>query len=284
MDNHDIKDLQKKYNLSYHVNFCLDAEKAIGLKGKKVLEVGGSLPEEFVIGYLGAKSWIALEELNYYNQIGDSQHIHINVSQERMKSFINVNNVKNVSDLGDYSNVSGKIEELNESFFGQFDVVFSIAAFEHISHFPSALSKMYDALSVGGKLFSAFSPVWSAYNGHHLHGITDKDGNCFHFNNNPIPPWSHLLLKPSQMYSLLLKRTDPVAAQKIVYEVYHSPSINRLFTEDYINYIRESKFQCISIRKTFPTEVPIIMAKQLSAMHPGFDHFDNNGMEIILQK
>jgi hypothetical protein len=50
--------------------YALDADKMIGLRGKRVLEVGGTLFRAFVLADLGAARWIGVECLRYYDDIG----------------------------------------------------------------------------------------------------------------------------------------------------------------------------------------------------------------------
>jgi hypothetical protein len=50
-----IEELKTQYGLDYHVEWALRARHDIGLKGKRILEIGGSLPAGFVFEELGAK-------------------------------------------------------------------------------------------------------------------------------------------------------------------------------------------------------------------------------------
>lgn len=68
MKEEHIRALQAKYNLSYHVGFADYAEQLVGLRGKRVLEVGGSLPRDFVLQELGAAQWLSLEEVDYWDE------------------------------------------------------------------------------------------------------------------------------------------------------------------------------------------------------------------------
>lgn len=275
MNDQDIERIKKKYDLDYHIPFAMTAQEKVDLRGKRILEIGGSLPREFVIGMLGAERWIAIEELGYYDEV------HSKIERERI---FTMDEVRDVDALGDYAVVSGRAERLADPFFERFDVVFSIAAFEHIDRFPMALSRMHRALKPGGRLFSMYSPIWSAYNGHHLHGVTDKQGRTFSFGNLPIPPWGHLFMRPPQMYRHLLAHTDPDAAAEIVYHVYNSPSINRLFTEDYVDYFVGSAFKVDEIAAIFFAQVPDETQQRLQALYPGYKHFGNNGLMAVLTR
>jgi SAM-dependent methyltransferase len=240
-----------------------------------VLEIGGSLPRDFVIGDLKAEQWIALEEMDYYNDISNPFD---------KSNIIELDAVENASDLGDYAVVSGRAEKLTPAFYEKFDVICSIAAFEHIDRMPIALSRMYHSLKPGGRLFTMFSPIWSSRDGHHLHGVTDKKGNTFSFANSPIPPWGHLLMRPPQMYNHLLSYTDEEAAAEIVFNVYNSSAINRLFTEEYVKYFEMSPFEIETLVATFSNPPPEDIQQRLEVLYPERKRFDNAGLLVVLTR
>lgn len=61
--------LKKKYNLSYHIPWLLRGEEEVGFSSMKVLEVGGSLPENLVMDDIKAKQWIAIEDFSYWREL-----------------------------------------------------------------------------------------------------------------------------------------------------------------------------------------------------------------------
>lgn len=273
MNPNDVAKWQKKFKLDYHVPYALACEEAVGIRGKRVLEVGGSLPEGFVLGALGAKAWLALEETDYYAAAAFAE-----------PRLAGAKALAKVARGDGYRIARGRIEDLPPKFFGQFDLVFSIAAFEHLLRLPQALVSMHQALRPGGKLFAIFSPVWSSVAGHHLHGVKDKQGRVFDFRSSPIPPWGHLLMTPPALHRHLLAHTDPDTAAEIVYHVYHAPSINRLFTEDYVDHFGQSPFKVESLEGVFPAAVPPATLAELKRLHPGRGHFANTGIKAILAK
>jgi hypothetical protein len=133
MNTLNTKYLQDKYNLSYHIPYLLTAEQEIGLRGKSVLEIGGSLPRSLVLEEIGAARWIAIEELEYYEEINKDFN---------EKPAVKLSEVETIGNLGDYRIVSGRAEQITPVFFEQFDAIFSIAAFEHIDRMPLALLRM----------------------------------------------------------------------------------------------------------------------------------------------
>ncbi len=279
----NISECQAKFNLSYHVPYAYTCQQLIGFEGKDVLEVGGSLPKNFVLDYLNVKSWSAIETPDYeaaLKEVGGLSHegtIIPNVNDVSKFGFHN-------RALEDYNFFLENVEDIPSEYYNKYDLIFSIAAFEHIQKFPIALEKMFFALKPGGQLFSMFSPIWSARDGHHLPNITDKQGTTFNFGNSPIPPWGHLLMKPAEMCRYLYKFTDKDTANLIVYYVYNSPHINRFFTEDYIEFINESLFSVSRLDLTFPAIIEKETQLALEKLYPGRTKFENNGILLILEK
>ncbi|MDZ4875316.1 MAG: hypothetical protein CLLPBCKN_004712 [Chroococcidiopsis cubana SAG 39.79] len=51
-----------------------------------------------------------------------------------------------------------------------------------------------------------------------------------------------LMMKPPELCRYLYQFTDKQTADLITYYVYNSPHINRLFNEDYVEFINQSPF------------------------------------------
>jgi hypothetical protein len=195
-----------------------------------------------------------------------------------------IHEVQSTTELGPYALLEGLIEDLPPALTGAFDRIFSIACCEHIHTLGLALEKMHSALKSGGKLFTMFSPIWSAYDGHHLPNITDASGKKWSAGKSPIPPWAHLLFTPAQMEKHLITQTDRRTASKMIFHIYHNQHINRLFTENYLEYVQLSPFVSEQIQLTFPIKIPDNIQKALEARHPGKKHFSNNGLLLVLTK
>ena len=67
-----IPECQSKFNLSYHVGFSYICQELVGFENKDVLEVGGSLPPDFVFNYLGVKSWTGIETPDYEKSLQET--------------------------------------------------------------------------------------------------------------------------------------------------------------------------------------------------------------------
>ncbi|MFP4415762.1 MAG: class I SAM-dependent methyltransferase [Chitinispirillaceae bacterium] len=278
-----IEECKSRFNLTYHVSYAAMCRKMAGFAGKDVLEVGGSLPPEFVFDYLKVRTWTAMETPEYdqaLKETGGITHKGTILGNEGMDYVPGADTIIKEN----YRFIYGNIEELSERLYEQFDLIFSIATFEHIHKMPMALEQMYNALKADGKVFSMFSPVWSSFDGHHLPKITDIDGKSYNFGNSPIPAWGHLLMGPAEMYEYLCTKTDKVTAAHMAYYVYNSTHINRFFVEDYIRFFSLSPFTVETCNLTFPASMPPGVQKRLQELFPGKKHFAYNGILVILKK
>jgi SAM-dependent methyltransferase len=274
--------LRAAFDLSYHIPYCAQAAKDVGFVGKKVIEIGGNLPPAFVRDHLGVAQWTAVEELSYWRLIDKAEH---RVESALDKTYTKELTAAVPADLDqEYVLLDGAFENAPDALEGQFDVAFSIACFEHLSRLPKVLARAHRLLRPGGRLFAMFSPIWSSWDGHHMPKITDSRGNTFYFGkNNPIPPWGHLVLGPSEMFEYLLSKTDAAAAEEMVYYIYHAPNINRLFAEDYLRYFRTSPLKVVRCGATFPRSLPPKLQAELEHFHPGHKSFTNNGYLVVLE-
>jgi hypothetical protein len=112
--------------------------------------------------------------------------------------------------------------------------------------------------------------------------VVDQKGRVFDFANSPIPPWGHLLMRPAELYSFLINHTDPIAAQEMVYYVYHSPHINRLFVEDYLQFLSKSSLHGDVSLMDGKEPDPDIQEK-LQTLYPGRQYFYNCGFKMLLR-
>src|SRR3954470_15665690 len=70
----ELESLRATFNLSYHLPYAAKAAQQVGFVGKRILEVGGSLPPVFVRDSLGAAQWTAVEELSYWRTVEAGGH------------------------------------------------------------------------------------------------------------------------------------------------------------------------------------------------------------------
>ncbi|MGD1902797.1 MAG: class I SAM-dependent methyltransferase [Geitlerinemataceae cyanobacterium] len=288
LNQNNIRECQSKFSLSYHVSFAHNCQQLVGFAGKDVLEVGGSLPKEFVLDYLQAKSWSAMETPDY-----DEALAEVGGSPHQGTAFDDIIRTSRRDDLGfrdrdleRYNLFIGKVEELPEEHYQKYDLIFSIAAFEHIHKMPQALEKMYLALRPGGKVFSMFCPIWSAPDGHHIPAVTDKQGVTIERGgeNCPIPDWGHLTMRPPEMCAHLYQYTDRETADLLVYYIYNSDHINRFFLEDHLQFVEQSPFLAEILKPIYPRQAAPDAIEKLKRLYPGDRDFLSNGLMMVLAK
>ena len=191
-------------------------QQFVPLRGLDVLEVGGALPASLVIDHLGCNSWTAIEAPSYDEELGAANQFHRNDQDREYQQ-------KHASS---YRHLYLDIEAIPEEHFEQYDLIFSIACFEHINRLPQALRVMHRCLKPGGRLFTMHSPIWSAYDGiifpltcHHV--SNSQEIKNFQF----FGPWEHLLLKRCEAYKVLKQRFDSEFAEEVIYYAYNSDHI-----------------------------------------------------------
>jgi SAM-dependent methyltransferase len=275
----ELEYYKRGFNLAGQPDFLLEMNRHCSLKGKRVLEVGGSnLPKPLLFEVLEAEQWVSVDRVYPENrEYWPKQYKHTGV--------IPISDDIDYGALDQHVILDGGIEKLPRSFEGRFDVIVSMDAFEHIPKFATMLERTYDALRPGGTMLSMYSVIWSSHFGHHLWGVTDKAGKTYYIESSPIPPWGHLLMRPPEMYKYLLGYTDPETADEIVYHVYHSEVLNRLFFEDYEAYYAASKFENVIIEKFMPDVAPAPETQQrLETLCPGRQNFSAAGILAICEK
>jgi SAM-dependent methyltransferase len=268
--------------LEYHLGVCAIAAKRVGFRGKRVLEVGGSLPAGFVAQELGVGQWTAVEEMEYWKCVDKVEHLEAGPLHAKMLGRLREAG-REVLDHP-YALLDGAIEDTPTALDGAYDLVFSIACFEHISRLPQALARIRAALRVGGRLLAYFAPIWGALDGHHLPVITDASGREFSFGKSPVPSWGHLWMTPPEMLAYLGERTDRAAAAEMVYYIYHAPHINRLFLEDYYAYFQQSGMRVEAFEGLGGCAIPDEMQAILERRQFPYRNFRYNGVLAILEK
>jgi SAM-dependent methyltransferase len=267
--------LRDNFQLSYHIPYLDICLQKISLRGLDVLEIGGALPASLVIDHLGCNSWTAVEAPSYDEELGAANQFHRNLAERQR-----------LLEIGErYRHFYCNAEDLSDDNLNQYDLIFSIACFEHINRLPLALERMLGYLKPGGKLFTMHSPIWSAFDGHHLPiGIPDRFDQQLPEQSYIFGPWGHLLQNRSQTYLDLRSRFDGAFADEVIYNTYNSNHINRYFSEDYRVCFDTSGFEIVDYQITFPRNPTPELQAALESRFPGYTQFGNNGIFAILQK
>jgi hypothetical protein len=247
------------------VEYCLEIDQLIGFQGKRVLQIGQSLPESFVLNVLKVNSWTVVNESND-------------------KDFRNLSEAERAP----YNVVSDQIIHLPPEYHSQFDLVFSVSTFQGIQALPLALDKMYDALSPGGDLAASVESIWSSKNGHQIIPTTDAVGRPYSSEqeNCPIPDWGHLLYSRPMLYFELSKKMDRETASEIVYSIYSSPHINRFFADEYRQCFELSCFGRLGDIHSNVKQQNIHPELQqiLERKYPGKRNFNSDAIKVHFKK
>ena len=266
---------QQVFNLSYHLNYLEVCRQRIPLQGLDVLEVGGAMPASLVIDQLGCNSWTGVEAPSYDEELGEANQFHRNSGDHDHQQRHG----------GRYRHLYLNIEEIPQDHYGQYDLIFSIACFEHIARLPLALEVMHRCLRPGGKLFTMHSPIWSAFDGHHLPvGIPERFDRNDPARKQIFGPWGHLLQTRQQTYQDISTRFDREFAEEIIYYTYNSNHINRYFSEDYPYFFQLSQFKVLEHYITFEFNTSKEIQQALEKRFSGYTQFSNNGILAVLQR
>lgn len=232
-----LEDLKEKYGLTYHTQ-RLNAAADL-LEGARVLEVGGALPREVVVGYYGARSWTAVDDISAYAQAAQG-------SGWRAPDLRRLDAEAVPAQDGENAVYDGDAGDLPESFADAFDVVFSLATFEHVIGLERLLQKTVMALRSGGLLLTQVGPIWTGWRGHHIfpgYFAPDEDKTADMLDR--MVPWQHLLMSPQGMREWLAGRYGDEFAGTAAAAIYESERLNRLPLDEYRRMFAEAGFETL---------------------------------------
>ncbi|NET45680.1 methyltransferase domain-containing protein [Okeania sp. SIO2B3] len=268
-----IEFFQKEFNIARYQFQALKKLHNLsdGLVNKTVLEIGGSnLPRELILNDLECKKWVSVDVIpeSHYALKKQTKHYQ----QEKVYSL---KQAEKFICSESYIIFNGFAENIPNVFDNYFDVVFSVASFEHIGRLQLVVQKIFESLKMGGLLYSRFGPIFSCCTGHHI--------NFQGFNEN-IPEFAHLLMRPFNLLKHLRNFYDLETASDIIYRIYFSERINRLFYEDYEACMALSSFNDFKCTPFGIQAVPMNTLAKLSEVCPWSSRFDAYGMEIVAYK
>lgn len=232
-----------------HIEVC----KNLNLfENKDVLEVGGMIPES-ITKSLKVKSWTCIDKWSGV----DTQS----------KNYKILNADITTIDLSDKT----------------YDLIFSTNSFEHINNLPAGLKNMCNLLKSGGHLSALFGPIWSSTKGNHIYH-NDEKGNLYTFNDNIIPPWSHLLYSEQEMKDYLINKFSETLTKSMVDFIYNIDIINRLFADDYYDMIHNLGLEILEYRDWHTPIIPDKETHKLLKSKYGDKNFSTVSLKILLKK
>ncbi|ALG68688.1 glycosyltransferase [Beggiatoa leptomitoformis] len=170
-----------------------------------------------------------------------------------------------------------------------FDLIFNIAAFEHIHDFPTALREMTRLLKPNGMIYGYFGPLWSSAIGHHLwftynrHWMRFTDPDSY---AHILRPYEHLRFTKDELFDKLAKQWGEKFATEFVYQIYDNPHINRYTYADYLTFFQQSALVLRLCNNVGTTPIDADVKQQLIQQLPNGQQIDFtcSTLEVLLQK
>jgi SAM-dependent methyltransferase len=265
----------KEFSISpdYHLAILKYIDENFGLKGKRILELGGSnIPREILLDDFGVKQYVGVDYIESWWPDPNHKREKVYLLEEFDKVF----------DREDpYQLYSGSVNDLKiDTISGYFDVIVSFSSIEHFSNTPLMLEKASDALKKGGVYIASSEPLWSSGKGHHFWidgGYNFQVTNDFDF--------AHLLYDKSEFLKKFEAKKD---VQDISRQIYDWSGINRTFYKEIEEAVYASKF---SGKVIFPFILQAPPANIIAELHrrhgskvKNDQDFSIRGIQWILEK
>lgn len=185
------------------------------LSGATIAEIGGEFPAER-IGEYGVAGWYAIDP----NRTPKSS--------------------------GRYQVLRARAEEMPLPDRGV-DAVFSSNAFQFVD-VAATLAEVRRVLRPGGLMYAHFGPIWSAIDGHQLEYVQYDGRDLVFWRDTLLPPWAHLAYERDELSALLTTALPSDLVELLVWHVYDSATVNRLFYEDYVTLALDSGLLLVELR------------------------------------
>jgi SAM-dependent methyltransferase len=254
------------FNLDYQFWQFYIFHAMVNVKGKSLLEIGGSLPNEMIFDLFGVESYVNTESPDYIEADNDNKYTDRHRKHDRRATI--------------YLNAEDIDQQLAPE---SFDLIFSVACFEHIYDLEAALQACFSTQKRGGVLYSFFSPIYSYLTDGH-HDVIPKH-SAF-----PETPWGLHLLNHSDQRKFLQNANiaGPKEIQEFLGAINFDRIPNRLYYEDYSRILTESPYHVIrledaapdyNISKRHASEVERVRKSNLLVKN-----LHSQGFRVILQK
>jgi SAM-dependent methyltransferase len=247
----------------------------VTLRGARILEMGGSLPPQFVMDVLGAAAWVCVDDRSSWIQtMGGSRPPGTAVTELERRHL-----------ESGWSCFDSSVHDIPELADGTFDLVVSFAALEHIPSVPKLLRRINSLLRPGGSAWLLVGPIWTGYRGHHIFphdypgyaretlGLLDR-----------LEPWHHLLVEPMELYEWVKGHWGVNFADVVYSSVYESTRINRMGYSDYQRAIALSGMSVAAFQAWDRAPGLRPHLERVQARFPQQKGFEANGFHVLLQK
>ena len=253
------------HNLNHQYQELIKCHARSDLRGKSLLEIGGSLNNDLLFEHLGVESYINIESPDYIEAKSGSAYSTKHGDHERRQTiFCNA-------------------EEVDKKIIPEsIDHIFSVACFEHIYDLPAALKACHTCSKKGGSLFSFFAPIYSRID-EGDHGVIPQHEK---FAEKPIG--LHLLSSEDQRKKLINAGiTDPKEIQDFLGRVNFDRVPNRLLYEDYERICTESPYAVLELGRQDEYNISKRLPRQFAEVrssNPQIQNMMTHGFRIHLLK
>lgn len=274
-----LEELKAEFRLSYHLDALHACHELVGLAGRDVLEVGGSLPDELVRGHYGARTWYAIDDATRYRSFA-SRAGELTATAEPTP-------IEAAGwEPGSRAQLDGRIQDMAPELQGRFDLIFSIATLEHVGNLPGALRTMRTALRPGGSMYLLVGPIWSSYRGYHIYpDYFPESGDRTRRLLETLRPWQHLAQNRPEMHASLRAEFGEEFAEVVTASMYESTRLNHLFAEEYFMLFQS---QGLHVKHLVPwatgPEVDRSLLPEVRRRHPCFTRFEWDGFNCLLER
>ena len=247
----------------------------VSLRGARILEMGGSLPSQFVIDVLGAAAWVCVDDRSsWIRKMGGSRPAGVAVTELELRHL----------EAG-WSSFDSSVHDIPELADGALDLVVSFAALEHIPCVPKLLRRINSLLRPGGSAWLLVGPIWTGHRGHHIFP-QDYPGYARETSEllDRLEPWHHLLVDPMELYEWVQGYWGASFADVVHSSVYESTRINRMSYSDYQRAIALSGMSVVAFQAWDLAPELQSHLERVQARFPHQKGFEVNGFHVLLQK
>ena len=258
--------LGKIFNLDYQFYQFFIFHAMFDMRGKSILEVGGSLPNNMLFDLFEIKEYINNESPDYIEAESGESYSSKHGEHPNRKTIIA--NAEDIDRKLPYNSV---------------DAIFSVACFEHIYDLPAALRACHAVTKQGGVLYSFFAPIYSYLTDGH-HGVIPQHERFAE------TPWGLHLMSAADQRVFLQENgiIHPKEIQDFLGSVNFDRVPNRLLYEDYSKILTESPYYVVrledvaanyNISKRLPMETA-----RIRKSNSNIGNIHSQGFRVVLQK
>jgi SAM-dependent methyltransferase len=265
----------KDFSISpdYHLAILSYIDENFGLRGKRVLEIGGSnIPREILIDDFGVKQYVGIDYIESWWPDPNHRREIVNSLNDLQKVFTQDQH---------YFIFSGNVNDLPDDFLANyFDIIVSFSSIEHFENVSLMLEKSYNVLKNGGLYFSSSEPIWSSGKGHHF-WINEN----YNFQVTNDFDFIHLLYSKDQFLEKFKQKKE---IEKVAHQIYSWNGINRFFYKEIEEAVFSSSFSEKDIHpfiiKYPPTDILNKLLNKYKDKIKNEKDFSIRGIQWILKK